>query len=95
MFDLKLFLGFQTDETFSKELLQTNPYMISLFVGKEDYLQEIHLEGKRYLGKHLSSFPTLDQLEDVEKHIVSLLKQLAPRYVFAKNPPYLLTLNGT
>ncbi len=92
MFDLKLFLGFAPDEVFQQELQQTNPYLISLFVGKEEYLQEISHQGKRYLGKYLPSFPTLDQLEDLEKHVVSLLNKLTPRYPFSKNPPVLVTL---
>jgi hypothetical protein len=93
MFDLKLFLGFLPDEAFQGQLLQTNPYLTALFIGKEEYLQEINHQGKRYLGKHLSSFPTLDQLEDLEKHILSLLHKLAPHYPFAKNPPVLITLS--
>lgn len=91
MFELKLFLGVHADEVFNKELQCTNPYLISLFVGKDEYLQEMEHEGKRYLGKYLNAFPTLEQIEDVEKHVLSLLSQVAPRYPYAENPPLLLT----
>jgi len=94
MFDLKLFLGFAPDEAFQIELQRANPYFISLFIGKAEYLQEISVQGKYYLGKHLSSFPTLDQLEVLEKHLLSLLSKLTPHYLFLKNPPVLITING-
>lgn len=91
MFDLKLFLGFAADEIFHKELSTTNPYLISLFVGKEGYLQEISHQGRCYLGKYFHSFPTLEHIEDLEKHLVSILRRLAPRYPFERNPLVLVT----
>jgi len=94
MFQLKLFLGFQTDEFFRKELQKANPYLVKLFVGQEDYLQAITYEDNHYLGKYLSTFSTIEHIEDLEKHLLSLLKQVAPRYPFAHNPPFLLTLHG-
>lgn len=92
MFDLKLFLGFAVDELFHKKLQEANPYLLSLFIGKEDYLKEISYQGKNYLGKYLPAFPTFDQLEDVEKHLHSLLSKLVPSYSFATNPPVVMTL---
>jgi hypothetical protein len=94
MFDLKVFLGFAQNELFQKELQQANPYLTSLFIGKEEYLQEIAHLGKHYLGKYLPLFPTLDQLEDLEKHLLSLLHKLAPHYPFANTPPVLVILDG-
>jgi hypothetical protein len=94
MFSLKLFLGFLADELFSKELKQANPYLVSLFFKKEQYLQEVRHEGKCFFGKSLPPFPTLEQIEDLEKHLLSLLKQVAPRYPFANNPLCVLTLHG-
>jgi hypothetical protein len=93
MFDLKVFLGFAQNELFQKELRETNPYLTTLFIGKEEYLQEISHLGKRYLGKYLPPFPTLDQLEDLEKHLLSLLNKLAPHYPFVNTPPVLVILN--
>lgn len=90
--DLKLFLGFSTDAAFHKELKQANPYLTSLFIGKEEYLHQVEHQGKCYLGKYLASYPTFEQLEDLEKHVLSLLNQLAPRYSFSQNPPVLVTL---
>jgi hypothetical protein len=93
MFNLRLFLGLQADEAFQKALQQVNPYLISIFVGKEEYLQEILHDGKCYLGKFLSPFPSLDQLTDVERHLLSLLKQVAPRFCFSERPLVLLTIH--
>ncbi|HEY4832670.1 MAG TPA: hypothetical protein VIH61_08950, partial [Waddliaceae bacterium] len=92
---LKLFIGFVPDEAFQTELQQTNPYLISLFIGREEYLQEIVHKGRRYLGKYLSSYPTFDQLEDMEKHVLSLLNHLAPRYPFSTNAFVLITCDGS
>lgn len=90
MFDLKIFLGFPRNEAFQKEIKRANPYLLSLFIGKEDYLRELDHDGLPYLGKYLPSFPTIEQLEDLEKHLVSLLHKLAPSYPFASTPPVLI-----
>ena len=94
MFDLKLFLGFCIDDIFQHELKKTNPYLISLLIGKEEYLEQISSNGKCYLGKYLAAFPTVDQLEISEKHLLSLLLKLVPQYPFPNNPPVVITLNG-
>jgi hypothetical protein len=91
--EIKLFLGFSPDPLFEQHLQFANPYVLSLFIGKEEYLQEITHAQKRYLGKFLSPFPTLDQLEDTEKHLISLLQRLAPKYNFAHKPPELFAVN--
>lgn len=88
----RLFLGFAPDELFSQELKRANPYLVTLLIGKEEYLAEVVQRGNRYLGKYLFVHPTLDQLEDLEKHLMSLLHKLAPHYSFAKNPPVLVTV---
>ena len=51
MLEVKLFLGFFPDDAFFTELKKANPYLVSLFVGKEDYLQDIVYDGKRCFGK--------------------------------------------
>ena len=92
MFDLKLFLGFSTDDSFQQELKLTNPYIVSQFIGREEYLHEVTYQDKYYLGKYLSVYPTPDQLEDLERHLLSLLNKLAPHYPFSDNPPVLVTI---
>ncbi len=87
-----LFLGFATDEQFNGELNRINPHLFSLLVGKEEYLTEVNHKGNRYLGKPLQGYPTLGQLEDLEKHLLSLLRRLVPHYHFEQTPPVLLTL---
>ena len=92
MLEVKLFLGFFPDDAFFTELKKANPYLVSLFVGKEDYLQDIVYDGKRCFGKQLELMPTTCQIEDVEKHLLSLLARLAPKYNFSHNTPLLLTM---
>jgi hypothetical protein len=94
MHQLSLFLGLKTDDSFENLLALTNPYLATLLIGKEEYLQNMELRGERYLGKFLQVHPTLEHLEDMEKHILSLLQKLAPQYPFAQNPLQLLTVNG-
>lgn len=90
---LNLFLGLPLDEEFHKELAQTNPYLSSLLIGPEEYLQKAHEQGKSYLGKCLAPFPTLDQIEDIETHVLSLLKKLVPHYAYSQNPLLIVTLS--
>lgn len=93
---LTLFLGFLPDDCFQKELQKANPYFISLMIGKKEYLQIAVHQGKQYLGKLFESNPTLDQIHDTEKHLLSLLQTLTPNYCFKSNPPQLVTLiNGS
>ncbi len=95
MFKLNLFLGFAGDQLFQKELNKANATLRSLLIGKKDYLEEVNCEGKSWLGKHLAEFPTLEEIEGMEKHLVSLLKKLTPNYPFSENPPRLVTLDLT
>lgn len=92
MFTLKLFLGFPADDPFKKELKKANPYLVSLLIGKEEYLQEVVLHEQQYLGKYLSAYPSINQLDDLEKHLLSLLQKLTPGYPFTQNPPKLVTI---
>lgn len=87
-----LFLGFSCDATFESLLKEANPYLVTLFISQEIYLQEIFLEGQRYLGKYLSPLSTIEDLEMQQLHLLSLLKKLTPRYSFSNNPPRLLPI---
>jgi hypothetical protein len=82
------------DPLFDQELKKTNPHLLSLFVGKEEYLEEVVQSKKRYLGKYVTQ-PSLDHMIDLEKHLLSLLNKLAPRYTFEKNPPVLVVIHGS
>ena len=91
---LQLFLGFMTDDCFQKELKKANPYFVSLMIGHKDYLQSVTYQDKQYLGKLFESNPTLDQIHDTEKHLLSLLQTLTPNYPFHSNPPQIVTLRS-
>ena len=92
MSNLKLFLGFLPDDFFQKELQKANPYFVSMMIGKKEYLQTVIHEEKQYLGKFFEVNPTLDQIQDTQKHLLSLLQTLAPHYAFKDNPPKLVTI---
>lgn len=87
-----LFLAIERDQPFEEALQSANPHLVKLLIGQKVYLEEIELKGRNYLGKHSPSQPTLDELEDLEKHLISLLNRLTPRYAFLHNRPMLLTL---
>lgn len=92
MLDMKLFMAFLPDRPFACALEKANPYLVALFLNKEDYLQEIIYEGNHCYGKLLSNMATLSQIEDMEKHLISLLTRLAPHYRFDENPPRLIAV---
>lgn len=94
MLELSLFLGFSPDEAFENELEKTNPFLVSYLIGKEEFLLEIEYCNRRYLGKRIHGHPSLEQLESLEKHLLSLLEKLTPNYPFSANPPVLVTCNG-
>jgi hypothetical protein len=83
---LKLFLGLTQDLLFQKELKQANPYYVNLIIGKPEYLHILHYQENQYLGKFFDGYPSLDQIVDLEKHLLSLLRILTPCYPFKDNP---------
>jgi hypothetical protein len=81
---VKLFLGFKPDPFFQQEFGRASLYLRTFLIGREEYLQEVHLQEEQWLGKWLGPFPTLEQLVDLEKHLLSLLGRLAPCYPFGQ-----------
>lgn len=79
-----LFLGLLVDEVFSAALKKLAPEYLALFLNSEDtYLEEIHFNGKRYIGKYVDNEESLAQLELLEAHIFSLLKKLVSDYDYS------------
>ncbi|NGX55634.1 MAG: hypothetical protein KR126chlam2_01273 [Chlamydiae bacterium] len=91
-FQLKLFVGFSPDSNFEEGMEEANPYLASLLTGGGDYLQKANYNQKRYLGKPTSSLLSVQQLENLEANVVSLLKRLVPGYPFENHPLCLLAL---
>ncbi len=88
-----LFLGFPINESFSSALERNKPEYISLFIGSGDtYLNEVHFEGSRYLGKYIENETSLGQLELLEANIFSLLKKLVADYAYKSSHLFLFTL---
>lgn len=88
--ELKLFLGLPLDPTFEWEMRKSNPYLVSMLTTTGPYLQKIEINNKKYLGKFLSPTPHLSEIDLLEVHILSLLRKIAPHYLFATNPPVLI-----
>lgn len=91
-FQLKLFVGFSPDSNFEEGVEETNPHLLTLLTSGGDYLQEASYNQKRYLGKSTSSLLSVQQLENLEANVVSLLKRLVPGYPFENHPLCLLAL---
>jgi hypothetical protein len=92
LLDLRLFVGFELSSCLKKEFEKANPHLVHLFTSSDNYLQKASVESKDYLGKY-TSFPlTLNDLIDIEKHLTSLLRRLAPSYPFEKSACVLLGL---
>lgn len=90
MFDLQLFLGFPPDTAFERLVSRVNPSLLSLFLEGGDYLSEFSHKNRRYLGKPVPLSTSINQLENLEIHLLSLLRKLAPEYPFSNNPPVLV-----
>lgn len=83
MFFAKLFMGVVVEGPFAAKFAAANPQLVALFLGPErEYLLEVQHEGKRYLGKTISTSSDLASLEQTEANIVSLLKKILPDYPY-------------
>src|SRR5438445_4151287 len=83
MFFAKLFMGVNIEGPFADRLSNANPQLVALFLNPErEYLLEVQHEGKRYLGKMISTSCDLASLEQIEANIVSLLKKIVPDYAY-------------
>ncbi|MCH9609678.1 MAG: hypothetical protein S4CHLAM45_00670 [Chlamydiales bacterium] len=74
---LNLFVGYPLS---SKLKEQFNPRLLRLF---QDYLSEIEIEESPYIGKKMDALPTLEELDNAEAHILSLLQRIAPNHTFS------------
>ncbi|MFZ0565512.1 MAG: hypothetical protein WAM28_04940 [Chlamydiales bacterium] len=90
---LKTFLGFPVDPLFESHLQQNNAHLVSLFTGGGDYLKNILLNNRSYLGKFVSPAPTYERLESIQLNILSLLRKLAPLYPFNEDSLVLLAIS--
>lgn len=83
MFFTKLFMGVVVEGSFATQFATANPQMIALFLNpNREYLLEVQHEGKRYLGKTISTAADLASLDQMEANIVSLLKKIIPDYAY-------------
>ena len=66
--------------------------MLSHWTSGGDYLHELPWEEVRLFGKPLSSNPSLQELEDLETNVLSLLGRLVPDYPYQNHPLSLFAL---
>lgn len=59
-------------------LLGASPFLVAHFTKGGDYLQEISFQDQLYLGKAAPLLASMQQLEDLEAHIRSILARLVP-----------------
>lgn len=79
--DLSLFLGYPVNPLLEEKLQRANRTLLTLFTSGGDYLEFLQLEDMRFLGKKCPSLPSLQDLEDLNLNIRSLLLRLAPDYL--------------
>lgn len=96
MSDVRLFLGFPIENSFSEELEKINPAIKILFIQDSgNYLQEVLYHRKRYLGKFTEPFPDSPAFELLEANIYSLLHKLVPNYPYKSTPLILFPVKIT
>jgi len=90
---VKLYLGFPLDKIAETKLSASNPFVLKTFIQEgENYLEEITLEGCRYLGKILGDITDLQKLELSEANIYSLINKLLPDLPIKNTPLILFTV---
>lgn len=94
MIDFSLFLGLASTPAFEEKLQKLNPYFLSHWTGGGPYLHEQRWEELRVIGKPLSSIVSLQELEDLEANVLSLLKRLVPDYLYQNHPLSLFALSA-
>lgn len=70
MFEQKLYLAVPQTSELKQALKSTNPHLIKI-------LQLTEIEGN-FLGKETPLFPTLEHLTNLESHVLSLIRRIAP-----------------
>jgi hypothetical protein len=95
IFDYQLFLGFPLSDIYLSQLSQLSPELCSVFIkNHSDYLHQVEIEGKIYLGKYLGPFVDFSSLELIQNNIYSLLKRLIANYPYESYPLVLLAVKG-
>lgn len=84
MFDQKLFLAVPQTKELKSYLQKANVHLLSLF-----QLVEIELKDQSFLGKEVALLSQLEQLLNLEQHLFSVIKRVAPQYT--PKTSYLIT----
>jgi hypothetical protein len=86
-----LFLGFEVSASYAGELAALKPQFARLFINP-DYLEEVTVGDRQYLGKFLTNQIDTAAVEQTSMHIYSLLKKLLPHHSYQQSTLWLLPL---
>lgn len=71
-----LFLGYPLTPSLEAAFKKCNPTVLAFFTSGGLYLEEVQVEERRYVGKKCPSLPSLQELDDLEANVLSLLKKM-------------------
>jgi hypothetical protein len=75
---VKLFIGLKVDQKLREQLESANE-MDKKYIGDPQYLLYIEAEGgAQYIGRVLDESVSSDEIEDIARNVVSILKRVAP-----------------
>lgn len=74
----KLFIGLKVDQKLREQLENANE-MDKKYIGDPQYLMYIEGDaGAQYIGRVLDETVSTDEIEDIARNVVSILKRVAP-----------------
>jgi hypothetical protein len=88
-----LFLGFPATQEWEQSIKTINPHLVAYFINGREYLHEVMLSHEKFLGKSVEGVCSLKTLEELQIHILSLLKRINPDFVFPREPLVLISIN--
>ena len=75
---VKLFIGLKVDQKLREQLESANE-MDKKYIGDPQYLMYAEGEaGAQYIGRMLTEAVSTDEIEDIARNVVSILKRVAP-----------------
>lgn len=82
----QLFFGLKLDAEFDESIASANSALVTQLISNEGYyLSKLDHQNERYLGKWVSNTIYLEELDNAQNHIISILKQLSPNYQYQNN----------
>jgi hypothetical protein len=89
-----LFLGLPITEHWERSIQLINPHLLRYFINGKDYLHEIQMGCEKFIGKPTEEILSLKQMEELNIHILSLLKRINPHFPISRDSLILITINS-